>query len=68
MRGPLTAAHLALHGGVRRGDAPPARLAAIDRELARAAVALDDDLAAADHGRRVPDRDEPVGARGRLRG
>ena len=46
LRGPLTAAHLALHAGVRRGDAPPARLAAIDRELARAAVALED-LAAA---------------------
>ena len=59
LRGPLTAAHLALHAGVRRGDAPPARLAAIDRELARAAVALED-LAAARQGRRVPDRDEPV--------
>ena len=59
LRGPLTAAHLALHAGVRRGDAAPARLAAIDRELDRAAVALDD-LAAARHGRRAPDRDEPV--------
>ena len=44
--------------GVRRGDAPPARLAAVDRELDRAAVALDD-LAAARNGRRAPDRDEP---------
>ena len=59
LRGPLTAAHLALHGGARRGEAPPARLAAIDRELDRAALALDD-LAAARHGRRAPDRDEPV--------
>jgi DNA-binding response OmpR family regulator len=59
LRGPLTAAHLALHGGVRNGDAPPARLAAVDRELDRAAVALED-LAAARHGRRAPDRDEPV--------
>jgi DNA-binding response OmpR family regulator len=59
LRGPLTAAQLALHSGARHGDAPPARLAAIGRELERAAVALDD-LAAARHGRRVPDRDEPV--------
>jgi signal transduction histidine kinase len=59
LRGPLTAAHLALQSGARHGDAPPARLAAIDRELDRAAVALDD-LAAARHGRRAPDRQEPV--------
>jgi signal transduction histidine kinase len=59
LRGPLTAAHLALHSGARRGEAPPARLAAVDRELDRAAVALED-LAAARHGRRAPDRDEPV--------
>jgi signal transduction histidine kinase len=59
LRGPLTAAHLALHAGARHGDAPPARLAAIDLELKRAGVALDD-LAAARHGRRAPDRDEPV--------
>jgi DNA-binding response OmpR family regulator len=59
LRGPLTAAHLALHSGARHGEAPPARLAAVDRELDRAAVALED-LAAARHGRRAPDRDEPV--------
>jgi DNA-binding response OmpR family regulator len=59
LRGPLTAAHLALHAGARHGDAPPQRLAAIDLELKRAGVALDD-LAAARHGRRAPDRDEPV--------
>ena len=59
LRGPLTAAHLALHAGARRGDAPPARVAAIERELDRAALALED-LAAARRGRRAPDRDEPV--------
>jgi DNA-binding response OmpR family regulator/signal transduction histidine kinase len=59
LRGPLTAAHLALHAGARHGDAPPQRLAAIDLELKRAGVALDD-LAAARWGRRAPDRDEPV--------
>jgi DNA-binding response OmpR family regulator len=59
LRGPLTAAHLALHAGSRHGDAPPARLAAIDLELKRAGVALDD-LAAARRGRRAPDRAEPV--------
>jgi signal transduction histidine kinase len=59
LRGPLTAAHLALHAGARHGEAPPDRLAAIDLELKRAGVALDD-LAAARRGRRVPDRDEPV--------
>jgi DNA-binding response OmpR family regulator/signal transduction histidine kinase len=59
LRGPLTAAHLALHAGARHGEAPPERLAAIDLELERAGVALDD-LAAARRGRRAPDRDEPV--------
>jgi DNA-binding response OmpR family regulator len=59
LRGPLTAAHLALHAGARHGDAPPQRLAAIDLELKRAGVALDD-LSAARRGRRAPDRDEPV--------
>ena len=59
LRGPLTAAHLALHGGARYGEPPPARVVAVERELDRAAVALDD-LSAARHGRRAPDRDEPV--------
>jgi DNA-binding response OmpR family regulator len=59
LRGPLTAAHLALHAGLRHGDAPPDRLAAMDLELRRAGVALDD-LAAARRGRRAPDRTEPV--------
>jgi signal transduction histidine kinase len=59
LRGPLTAAHLALYGAARRGEGPPPRLAAIENELERAAVALDD-LAAARRGRRAADRDEPV--------
>jgi signal transduction histidine kinase len=59
LRGPLTAAHLALHAGARHGEGPPERLAAIEHELKRATVALDD-LAAARRGRRAADRDEPV--------
>lgn len=55
LRGPLTAAHLALHAG----DGPNERLAAIDLELRRAGLALDD-LAAARSGRRTADRAEPV--------
>jgi signal transduction histidine kinase len=59
LRGPLTAAHLALHGGARSGEPAPARVAAVERELDRAAIALED-LSAACHGHRAPDRDEPV--------
>src|SRR3954452_17077858 len=59
LRGPLTAAHLALHSGARHGEPPPARVAAVGGELDRAALALYD-LAAARHGRRAPDHDEPV--------
>jgi signal transduction histidine kinase len=59
LRGPLTAAHLALHAGARHREAMPERLAAVERELERAGVALDD-LAAARRGRRAADRDEPV--------
>jgi signal transduction histidine kinase len=59
LRGPLTAAHLALHSGARHGEPPPARVNAVERELDRAAIALED-LSAARHGRRAPDRDEPV--------
>jgi len=55
LRGPLAAAHLALHAVA--GD--PARLAAIEVELRRAGLALDD-LAAARAGRRAADRDELV--------
>jgi signal transduction histidine kinase len=55
LRGPLTAAHLALHAS----DGPGARLAAIDLELRRAGLALDD-LAAARSGRQAADRAEVV--------
>ncbi|HEX2105340.1 MAG TPA: HAMP domain-containing sensor histidine kinase [Solirubrobacteraceae bacterium] len=58
LRGPLAAAHLALHT-TGAGDAAPARLAAIEVELRRAGRALDD-LAAARSGRRAADRDEIV--------
>jgi signal transduction histidine kinase len=59
LRGPLTAAHLALHAGAPRGGPLPASLAAIDVELARAGRALDD-LAAARRGARGPHRAELV--------
>jgi len=60
LRGPLAAAHLALHACSRPGTgAAPGRLAAIDVELRRAGRALDD-LAAARSGRRAADRDEIV--------
>jgi signal transduction histidine kinase len=56
LRGPLFAARLGLHGLARgEGDAASARVAAIDLELRRAALALDD-LAAAPSGRRVAER------------
>ncbi|MEA2321651.1 MAG: two-component system, OmpR family, sensor kinase [Solirubrobacteraceae bacterium] len=59
LRGPLAAAHLALHASRRHGEAPPTRLAAVEIELRRAGLALDD-LAAARHGRRVADREDIV--------
>src|SRR3954451_8448504 len=60
LRGPLTAAHLAPHAGARHADAGAGdRLAAIELELRRAGLALDD-LAAARAGRRAGDRDEIV--------
>jgi signal transduction histidine kinase len=63
LRGPLAAAHLALHattaGAGPGGGAPAARLAAIELELRRAGRALDD-LAAARSGGRAGDRDEIV--------
>jgi DNA-binding response OmpR family regulator len=59
LRGPLTAARLALHAGARHAEAAPARLVAVELELRRAGVALDD-LAAAPRGRRAPDHVEPV--------
>jgi signal transduction histidine kinase len=64
LRGPLAAAHLALHaasrgGACAAGAGAAARLAAIEVELRRAGLALDD-LAAARSGGRAPDRDEIV--------
>jgi signal transduction histidine kinase len=63
LRGPLTAAHLALYaearGGERRGGRPGGRLAAVELELRRATLALED-LAAARSGRRAADRAELV--------
>jgi signal transduction histidine kinase len=55
LRGPLTAAHLALHASGRYTDPADARLGAIELELRRAGLALDD-LAAARTGRRASDR------------
>jgi signal transduction histidine kinase len=42
LRGPLTAARLGLELGVRRGALSPDRLRALDLELGRAALAIDD--------------------------
>jgi signal transduction histidine kinase len=42
VRGPLSAAHLALHGAARRGEIAPTVLAALELELRRAALALED--------------------------
>jgi signal transduction histidine kinase len=59
LRGPLTAVRLSLATMERRREAPPERLATLDHELRRAALALDD-FAAARSGRRIVDREEPV--------
>ena len=59
LRGPLTAVRLTLAAMERRREAPPERLAALDLELRRAGLALDD-LAAARRGRRMSDRSQPV--------
>jgi signal transduction histidine kinase len=60
LRGPLTAARLGLHFVSRSaGSALGSRIAAIDGELRRAGLALDD-LHAARTGRRVRDRAETV--------
>src|SRR5438309_630216 len=42
LRGPITAARLGLQLGARTAELSPARLRAIDLELGRAALALDD--------------------------
>jgi signal transduction histidine kinase len=42
VRGPLTAANLALHGAARRGEVGPVLVAALELELGRAVLALED--------------------------
>lgn len=42
LRGPLSAAHLALHGAARRGEIAPGVLAGLELELRRASLAVDD--------------------------
>jgi signal transduction histidine kinase len=42
VRGPLTAAHLAVHGAARRGEIGPLLVAALELELRRAILALED--------------------------
>lgn len=65
LRGPLTAASLALHSAGRAGGTPAPQLAAFELELLRAGVALDD-LCAVLAGRRPQQYDEPVDVRGLL--
>jgi signal transduction histidine kinase len=47
VRGPLSAAQLALHGAARRGEVAPSLVAALELELRRAVVALEDPCSAA---------------------
>jgi signal transduction histidine kinase len=49
VRGPLSAAQLALHGAARRGEVGPVFVAALELELRRAALALEDPSAARPH-------------------
>jgi signal transduction histidine kinase len=60
LRGPITAARLGIELGVRAGELSPARLRAIELELASATVALDD-LAGADPTRARLTEDVDVG-------
>lgn len=60
LRGPITAARLGIELGVRAGALSPARLRAIELELASATVALDD-LAGADRTRPRMSEDVDVG-------
>ncbi len=53
LRGPLTAVRLGLALGVRGGELSAAQLRALDLELARAALALDDLASAREPGREV---------------
>jgi signal transduction histidine kinase len=59
LRGPLTAAGLALYAAGRRGEATPRRIAAVDLQLRRAELALAD-LSLAPSGGRARDRVEAV--------
>lgn len=59
LRGPLTAMRRILATMGRHAEAPPERLSAIDLQLRRAALALDD-FAAARSGRRAIDRTERI--------
>jgi signal transduction histidine kinase len=67
LRGPLTAAHLALHGAGAAGGASRPRLEAVGLELRRAGRALDD-LAAARRGARAGDEERTVDLAGLLAG
>jgi signal transduction histidine kinase len=49
VRGPLTAAHLALHGAARRGEVTPATVATLELELRRATLALEEPSLADPH-------------------
>ena len=64
LRGPLGAARLAL--AALDDEAPAARVAALDLELRRAGLALED-LGAACGGRRVVGREEPIAVADLLR-
>ena len=59
LRGPLTAAGLALYAAGRRGEASSRRVAAVDLQLRRAELALAD-LSLAPEGARARDRVESV--------
>ena len=67
LRGPLCAARLGLHALESAGDPVARRAAAVELELRRAGLALDD-LAAAPRGRRTSDRRELVDAGALLAG
>ncbi|MBV9005824.1 MAG: HAMP domain-containing histidine kinase [Solirubrobacterales bacterium] len=68
LRGPLTAARLGLELGSRTDELSPQRLRAVDLELERASLALDDLARAGKRGspERAGDRVPPVGAGARL--
>jgi signal transduction histidine kinase len=58
LRGPLAAARLGLELGVRVGELSPAQLRALDLELGRASLALDDLAAVRERARHEPTRQE----------